>query len=163
MWNSQGQWRPSWKCHNMWHIRKMLLLLLWNSVQSLTVLIFCAQWMVLAALLLIDVISQLVTLFLNGSDQSRYSSFGIHSHIDLVAPIASTGKTDYSWNLFYRSQIVTVFVCTDNITLGYCTRWILPEGPCHVEKRHVGGLVPLLKGHMGRNMATLMSAQKSTC
>ena len=27
MWNSQGQWWPSWKCHNMWHIRKMLLML----------------------------------------------------------------------------------------------------------------------------------------
>ena len=51
MWNSQGKWRPSWKCHNMWHIRKMLLMLLLNSVQSLTVLTFCAQWMVLAALL----------------------------------------------------------------------------------------------------------------
>ena len=52
MWNSQGQWRPSWKCHNMWHIRKMLFMLLLNSVQTLTVLTFCAQWMVLAALLI---------------------------------------------------------------------------------------------------------------
>ena len=52
MWNSQSQWRPSWKCHNMWYIRKMLFMLLLNSVQSLTVLTFCAQWMVLAALLL---------------------------------------------------------------------------------------------------------------
>ena len=51
MWKSQGQWRPSWKCHNMWHIRKMLFMLLLNSVPSLTVLTFCAQWMVLAALL----------------------------------------------------------------------------------------------------------------
>ena len=51
IWNSQGQWRPSWKCHNMWHIRKMLFMLLLNSVQSLTVLTFCAQWMALAALL----------------------------------------------------------------------------------------------------------------
>ena len=66
-------------------------------------------------------------------------------------------------NLFYTPQIVTTFVCTDNITLGYCTRRIRPEEPRHVEKRHVGGHVPLLKGHMGRNMATLMSAQKSTC
>ena len=66
-------------------------------------------------------------------------------------------------NLFYTLQIVTAFVCTDNITLGYCTRWIQPEGPRHVEKRDVGGHVPLLKGHMGRNMATLTSAQKSTC
>ena len=24
--NPQGQWWPSWKCHNMWHIRKMLLM-----------------------------------------------------------------------------------------------------------------------------------------
>ena len=52
MWKSQGQWQPSWKCHNMWHIRKMLFMLLLNSVQSLTVLTFCAQWMALAALLL---------------------------------------------------------------------------------------------------------------
>ena len=51
MWNSQGQWRPSWKCHNMWHIRKMLFMLLSNSLQSLTVLTICAQWMGLAALL----------------------------------------------------------------------------------------------------------------
>ena len=41
----------AWKCHNMWHIRKMLFMLLLNSVQSLTVLTFCAQWMGLAALL----------------------------------------------------------------------------------------------------------------
>ena len=27
--------------------------------------------------------------------------------------------------LFYKSQIVTVFVCTDHITLGHCTRWML--------------------------------------
>ena len=51
MWNSQGQWRPSWKCHNVWHIRKMLLMLLLKSVQSLRVLTFCTQWMCLAALL----------------------------------------------------------------------------------------------------------------
>ena len=51
MWNSQGQWRPSWKCHNMWHIRKMLFMLLLSLMQSLTVLTFCAQWMGLAALL----------------------------------------------------------------------------------------------------------------
>ena len=51
-------------------------------------------------------------------------------------------------NLFHTPQIVTVFVCTDNITLGYCTRWIRPRGPRHVEKRHLGGHVPLLKGHM---------------
>ena len=37
----------------MWHIRKMLFMLLLNSVQSLTVLTFCAQWMVLAALLFV--------------------------------------------------------------------------------------------------------------
>ena len=37
-------------------------------------------------------------------------------------------------NLFYTPQIVTAFVCTDNITLGNCTRWIRPEGPRHVEK-----------------------------
>ena len=37
--DSQGQWRPFWKCRNMWHIRKMLLMLLY-SVQSLTVLTF---------------------------------------------------------------------------------------------------------------------------
>ena len=44
---------------------------------------------------------------------------GIHSHIDLVAPIASTGKTGsgllhylFMSYLFYRSQIVTVFACT---------------------------------------------------
>ena len=35
----------------MWHIRKILFMLLLNSVQSLTVLTFCAQWMGLAALL----------------------------------------------------------------------------------------------------------------
>ena len=52
MWNSQGQWRPFWKCHNIWRIRKLLFMLLLNSVQSLTALTFCAQWMVLAALLL---------------------------------------------------------------------------------------------------------------
>ena len=38
-------------CHILWHIRKMLFMLLLNSVQSLTVLKFCAQWMALAALL----------------------------------------------------------------------------------------------------------------
>ena len=44
MWNSQGQWRPSWKCHNMWPIRKMLFMHLFNSVQSLTVLnILCTM------------------------------------------------------------------------------------------------------------------------
>ena len=52
MWNAQGQWRPSWECHNVWHIRKMLFMLLSNSVQSLTVLTFCAQWMGLATLLI---------------------------------------------------------------------------------------------------------------
>ena len=36
---------------DMWHIRKMLFMLLLNSVQSLTVLTFCAQWMGLATLL----------------------------------------------------------------------------------------------------------------
>ena len=41
-------------------------------------------------------------------------------------------------NLFYTLQIVTAFVCTDNITLGYCTRWIRPEGPRHVEKTSRG-------------------------
>ena len=41
-------------------------------------------------------------------------------------------------NLFYTPQIVTAFVCTDNITLGYCTRWIRPEGPRHVEKTSRG-------------------------
>ena len=65
-------------------------------------------------------------------------------------------------NLFYTPQIVTAFVCTDNITLGHCTRCIRAEGPRHVEKRHVDGHVLLLKGHIGREMATLMSAQKST-
>ena len=34
----------------MWHIGKMLFMLLLNSVQSLTVLTLCAQWMALAAL-----------------------------------------------------------------------------------------------------------------
>ena len=52
MWNSQGHWRPSWKCHNIWHIRKMLVILLVNSVQSLKVLRVCAQWMCLLAALL---------------------------------------------------------------------------------------------------------------
>ena len=41
-------------------------------------------------------------------------------------------------NLFYTPQIVTAFVCTDNITLGYCTRWIRPEGPRHIEKTSRG-------------------------
>ena len=36
----------------MWHIRKMLLLLLLDSVQSLTVLPFCAQLMCFTALLI---------------------------------------------------------------------------------------------------------------
>ena len=57
MWNAQSQWRPFWKCHNMWHIRKMLLMLLLNSVQSLTVLTFCAQLMGLAALWYVIVIN----------------------------------------------------------------------------------------------------------
>ena len=38
-------------CHSMWHTWKILLMVLLNSVQSLTVLTFCAQWMGLAALL----------------------------------------------------------------------------------------------------------------
>ena len=37
----------------------MLFMLLLNSVQSLTVLTFCAQWMALAALLLCLVIKQI--------------------------------------------------------------------------------------------------------
>ena len=41
-------------------------------------------------------------------------------------------------DLFYTPQIVTAFVCTDNITLSYCTRWIRPEGPRHVEKTSRG-------------------------
>ena len=73
MWNSQGQWRPSWKCHNMWHIRKMLFMLLLNSVQSLTVLTFCAQWMVLAALLL-----RMITILL--------AQFGNESHVFKIIP-----------------------------------------------------------------------------
>ena len=36
--------------------QKMLFMLLLNSVQSLIVLTFCAQWMALAALLLVDYI-----------------------------------------------------------------------------------------------------------
>ena len=68
-------------------------------------------------------------------------------------------------NLFYTPQIVTAFVCTDNITLGYCTRWIRltkRAAPCWKSSLGgvLGGHVPLLKGHMGRNMATLTSAQK---
>ena len=43
MWNSQGQWRPSWKCHNMWHIRRMLLMLCLLSLPNLTLLTNTAQ------------------------------------------------------------------------------------------------------------------------
>ena len=48
--NSKGQLRQSWECHNIRHIRKMLFMLLLDSVLSLTVLTFCAQCMGSAAL-----------------------------------------------------------------------------------------------------------------
>ena len=41
--------------------QKMLFVLLLNSVQSLTVLTFCAQWMALAALLLLA-LAEVITL-----------------------------------------------------------------------------------------------------
>ena len=44
------------------YIRKLLFMLLLNSVQSLTVLTFCAQWMCLAALLF-----HLVSRFIDGN------------------------------------------------------------------------------------------------
>ena len=43
MLNSQGQWRPFWKCHNMFHIRKMLLMLCLYSLPNLTLLTNTAQ------------------------------------------------------------------------------------------------------------------------
>ena len=42
-WNFQGQWRPSWKCHNMWYIRKMLLMLCLHSLLNLRLLTNTAQ------------------------------------------------------------------------------------------------------------------------
>ena len=42
-WHFQGQWQPSWKYHNMWHIRKLLLMLCFHSLSNRRLLTNTAQ------------------------------------------------------------------------------------------------------------------------
>ena len=64
---------------------------------------------------------------------------------------------------FYKSQIVTDIVCTDNITLGHCTRWMLH----YILFFHYYYItlwknvtLLLLKGHMGREHGDAQECSK---
>ena len=65
--------------------------------------------------------------------------------------------------LFYKSQFVTVFVCTDNITLDHCTQWMLH----YILFFHYFYItlwknvtLLLLKGHMGREHGDAQECSK---
>ena len=111
MWNSQGQWLPYWKCQNIWHISKVLFMLLLNSVQSLTILTFCAQWICLGALL--DLQTRYCTKGVTGWFVLDCHNFGL----SWLGPMrAATNMTKAVFERIHRSNY-WFLICNNHLTM----------------------------------------------